>query len=165
MCRKPVERKRRVVQHRICAACDSKKRRQAHARDPRPRLIQQAAQRAKRFGVPFKLGIQDIVVPTHCPVLGIPLAVGVGSAAENSPSLDRIVPARGYVPSNVRVISHRANRIRGNASVEELEAVIAYAKSLIQSSSPAVHLFTIHRIRQPRTYRGALYRRRHGTVR
>ena len=37
-----------------------------------------------------------------------------------SPSLDRIVPDRGYVPGNVRVVSDRANRLKGDRNLEEL---------------------------------------------
>jgi hypothetical protein len=43
---------------------------------------------------------------------------------DNSPSLDRIVPEKGYVAGNIRVISQRANRIKSNATVEELRAVL-----------------------------------------
>jgi len=37
-----------------------------------------------------------------------------------SPSLDRIVPEEGYVDGNVRVISDRANRLKGKRGLEEI---------------------------------------------
>jgi UDP-N-acetylenolpyruvoylglucosamine reductase len=40
----------------------------------------------------------------------------------NAPSLDRIDSARGYVPGNVQVVSHKANTMKSNASTEELIA-------------------------------------------
>ena len=43
---------------------------------------------------------------------------------DNSPNLDRIFPKKGYVPGNVRVISQRANRIKSDATVEEMRAVL-----------------------------------------
>jgi hypothetical protein len=67
-------------------------------------------------------------MPEVCPVLGIPLVVGDGSAKDNSPSIDRINPAGGYTKDNIRVISHRANTIKSNATIEEMEKVLAYIK-------------------------------------
>lgn len=48
----------------------------------------------------------------------------------NSPSIDRIVSAKGYVKGNVQIISWRANKLRADASVQELKCVLAYAKNL-----------------------------------
>jgi hypothetical protein len=60
---------------------------------------------------------------SRCPVLGIPLD---RSPRDNTPSLDRIIPARGYVPSNVIVVSLRANQIKGDATVRELLAIARF---------------------------------------
>ena len=43
-------------------------------------------------------------------------------------SLDCIIPELGYVPGNVAVISRRANTIKNDATIEELELVLAYMK-------------------------------------
>jgi hypothetical protein len=43
-----------------------------------------------------------------------------GRRSACSPSLDRIIPDRGYVPGNVRVVSDRANRLKGKRSLSEL---------------------------------------------
>lgn len=69
-----------------------------------------AKERCKRSGVMFVIAVSDITVPAVCPVMGIPMTVG--GARDNSPSLDRIDPSRGYVPGNVCVICYRANRIK-----------------------------------------------------
>lgn len=45
-------------------------------------------------------------------------------------SLDRIVPSLGYVPGNVAVISHRANRIKSDATADELRAVADWLDGL-----------------------------------
>lgn len=47
---------------------------------------------------------------------------------EGSPTLDRIVPSRGYVVGNVAVISMRANRLKSDASVAELQALVSYTR-------------------------------------
>jgi hypothetical protein len=89
-----------------------------------------AKERAKRFGLPFNLEVQDIVIPTRCPVLGIELHPTAGVPGPNSPSIDKIVPALGYVRGNIRVISHRANMLRNNASAAELRLVANDAEQL-----------------------------------
>lgn len=93
--------------------------------DPRPQMIGNARQRAKRAGVPFSITASDIAIPSHCPVLGIPLARRLGrkGGCDNSPSLDRIYPEDGYVPGNIVVVSRRANRAKSDLTIEELTAV------------------------------------------
>jgi hypothetical protein len=85
-----------------------------------------AKRRASERGLVFTIGLKDIVVPEVCPVLGIALVPGTRSNYDNSPSLDRKDPARGYTPDNIRVISNRANRFKSDASLGELRAVIHY---------------------------------------
>lgn len=103
----------------------------ARKRKARPELfmLQNARHRAKERGQPCTITEQDIVVPTHCPLLGLPLEVQAGILAHNSPSLDRIDPALGYVPGNVWVISHRANSMKNDARPAEL---LAFAEAIIK---------------------------------
>lgn len=82
-------------------------------------LWERAHRRALAQGVPFTIARTDVFVPTRCPVLGIELKV-VGRRSDRSPSLDRIDPAKGYVPDNVRVISDKANRLKGNRTIKQL---------------------------------------------
>lgn len=91
-------------------------------------LLHNAKARAKATGVPFTISVHDIVIPTHCPILGIPLFQSTGSkgGGQNSPSLDKIEPERGYVPGNIIVISNRANRLKSDASIEELRAIASF---------------------------------------
>jgi hypothetical protein len=59
-----------------------------------------------------------------CPVLGVPLSFGgTRTMVENSSSLDRIDPSKGYVKGNVAVISFKANTIKSNANANEIRAV------------------------------------------
>lgn len=85
--------------------------------------------RADKLGIPFSIRPEDIDLPTVCPVLGIVLSYDNKQGAEDSPSLDRVVPERGYVPGNVNVISGRANRIKSDASLSELKKLIDYIES------------------------------------
>jgi len=88
--------------------------------------------RARRLGVPFDLPKEELKIPEVCPILGIPLirSAGSGTNSDNSPSVDRIVPEKGYVVGNVHVISFRANRIKNDATLEELIKITEYFKAI-----------------------------------
>lgn len=94
--------------------------------NPERVMLHKAKVRAKEENVPFDLEPEDIVIPEVCPVLGIKLEQGVGVMQDSSPSLDKIIPRLGYVKRNVRVISYRANRIKCDASEEEIQKVLNY---------------------------------------
>ena len=87
-------------------------------------MLTRARERAKREGSAFDLTLADIVIPTRCPLLGIPLAVSAGIPRPHSPSLDRKEPSGGYVRGNVWVISYRANTIKQDATLAELQALV-----------------------------------------
>lgn len=106
---------------------DHARRRIREASNPALYLFRGARDRAKRRGLPFTIVVGDVIVPTHCPVLGIPLArTGTRGRCHSSPSLDRIVPALGYVPGNVIVVSSRANSLKQDASTEEIAALYRF---------------------------------------
>lgn len=90
-----------------------------------------ARQRAKKYNVEFDITRDDIVVPKICPILGIPLYVSDGKASNNSPTLDRVHPHKGYTKGNVRVISHRANSKKQDNTIEDFERFIEYMKGTI----------------------------------
>lgn len=92
-------------------------------------LLSAAKRRAKNKGLKFTITKDDIVIPKQCPVLGIQLFQGKGKPGDNSPSLDRINNSLGYIKGNVFIISHRANSIKRNATIEELEKIIEYMRN------------------------------------
>lgn len=102
-----------------------------YQKDPRTRLIASAKNRSRHSGLEFDLHPSDIVIPSVCPVLGIPISLNTGGKthSNNSPSLDRVDNTRGYVWNNVIVVSWRANRIKVDAEVEELEKVAAFYRN------------------------------------
>ena len=95
----------------------------------RTKMLYAAKARASKDGLPFSIDLNDIVVPDICPVLGISIAKNSNRCQPNSPSLDKTVPELGYVKGNVQVISHKANTIKSDATIEELEKVLDYMKS------------------------------------
>jgi hypothetical protein len=97
---------------------------------PLANAISQAKTRAKKLGLSFDLNKEDLKVPEVCPILGIRLLSGVGKLTANSPSLDRVDPAKGYVVTNVRVISHRANTIKSDMPIEVFEKIVEYMRGV-----------------------------------
>lgn len=63
-----------------------------------------------------------------CPIFGFKLNWNGSGFRETSPSIDRIDSTKGYTKDNIQIISWKANRIKGYASVEELEILLAYLK-------------------------------------
>jgi len=86
---------------------------------PQVQMWYSAKRRAKRFGLPFDITPEDIVIPTHCPVLGIRLRAS-DQQTPASPSLDRIRNSRGYTRGNIIVVSWRANNLKRDAELSEL---------------------------------------------
>ena len=56
-------------------------------------------------------------------MLHIPMVIGTRASSDNSPTLDRIVPELGYIKGNVWVICQLANRIKTNATADQILAV------------------------------------------
>lgn len=104
-------------------------------RDARIGLLLAARQRAREMHLPFNLTLTDIYVPLICPVLGIPIKTGSLKPVSGSPSLDRIIPKLGYIRGNIIVISFKANTIRSNASLEEIQRVAAYAERILHATN------------------------------
>lgn len=89
-----------------------------------------AKTRARAQNVPFDITLDYLrkIAGDVCPVLGTVFDWGVsglgsGKFKPNGPQLDRIIPELGYVYNNVAFISHRANRIKDNGTMEEHYAI------------------------------------------
>jgi hypothetical protein len=90
----------------------------------RPKALWYGAKKnADRDGRLFTLKVEDITIPSLCPVLGLPLD---SRDRNHSPSLDRRDNSKGYTKENVRVISMKANRLKGDASIEDIQALLSY---------------------------------------
>ena len=95
--------------------------------------------RAKLAGVPFELTEKDIknkinLAGTKCPVLGVEMQISKLGSKNNdlSPSIDRIEPKKGYVRSNIIVVSMKANRIKNDATVNEIKKVADFYEKLFK---------------------------------
>ena len=128
----PERRARQVEYRRAHLVHYAELQRNYRLTHPKETLVTQAKSRAKKRQLPFNISVAMIDWPTHCPILGIELDyhcmhTGARKIQPNSPTLDRRVNELGYVAGNVFVLSHRANRMKQDATPAELAAMARYA--------------------------------------
>jgi len=56
-----------------------------------------------------------------------------GDSKDDWATIDRVDGSKGYVPGNVQIISHLANRMKNSASVEQL---ITFAENILKRYKP-----------------------------
>lgn len=89
---------------------------------------------AKKRNIPFNLtpsDIDTIGIPLTCPILGIPLYFNRESVQDNSISFDRIDSSKGYSVDNLIIISYRANRLKSDATLDELKKIATFYGNLL----------------------------------
>ena len=104
-----------------------KARKQRHDRsNPRAAATDLVCGRAKMKGRAVdREYLESLPCPTHCPILGTPIDFRRGEGnrdRRNTASFDRKDSARGYVSGNVEIISAKANTMKQDANIEELQA-------------------------------------------
>lgn len=113
----------------MCRACSQESARRTYRKHsssivdkykshPEKKIYQNVKGRAKKQNIPFDLELSDIILPKKCPVLGIDIIPF--SSSDNSPSVDKLDPNKGYVKGNIAIISRRANSIKFNANSDEI---------------------------------------------
>lgn len=90
------------------------------------KLFEQIRQRCKKSKVLFTITPEDIVIPKFCPVFKTKFDQ---KDTYKRASVDRIDPNKGYTKENIRVISYRANWLKSNATLEEIEALYNFMKT------------------------------------
>ncbi len=100
------------------------------------KLLESCRHRAKYRNKIYSISRKNIFVPDKCPLLGIPLAKGKGKIWDNSPTIDRFDNDKGYTPENIMIISHKANRMKNQCSINQLEKIyIGYTQRLWDKNS------------------------------
>jgi hypothetical protein len=88
---------------------------------------------AKKRHIPFNLKPNDIDtlgIPITCPVLNIPLQFHKVKAKDNSISFDRIDSTKGYTLENLIIVSQRVNKLKSNATLEEMKKIVQFYDNL-----------------------------------
>ena len=98
--------------------------------DAKKVLYNNAKQRAKKSNMEFSIKQEDIDIPDSCPVFGFPLKRENRETWMCAPSIDRINNSIGYVKENIIIVSRRANILKKDATIDELEQLFNYYKTL-----------------------------------
>lgn len=116
--------------------------RKARARIPKFRIIrilQSAKVRARKVGLEFESDLQvklPAEAPENCVCCGCrldyslaPLGITLSIPKNAAPSIDRFDNSKGYTIANTVIICFRCNILKRDATLQELEAVVAYMRS------------------------------------
>lgn len=98
--------------------------------NPERHLANTAKRRAKLKNIVYQITHEDINMNSVCPILQIPIKNGQGRWVDSSPTLDRVDNFKGYTPENILVISWRANRLKSDATLDELILLGEWAKKV-----------------------------------
>jgi hypothetical protein len=136
-----VSRKNWRGQYPQCKICESSLMKIKYKQSPIPQMLSNAKIRAKQKGVDFNLTSQYLkkIFPkdNKCPITGLNFEFGYINKEKinknNSPSLDRIIPSKGYVIGNVMVISDLMNRMKQDSTFEDIEKLYNFYKKIIKN--------------------------------
>ena len=94
-------------------------------------LLNGARFRSRIHNIPFSLDKAWILenLKDFCPIFGTSFLLCSGKIKNESPSIDRLIPSQGYTKENCRIISFKANRMKSDGTLDELEKVVAYIKA------------------------------------
>lgn len=95
----------------------------------RGKLANSCYYRARQSNLILEIISEDIKLVKICPLLGVPIEYGNNKVTNYSPSLDRIIPSKGYVKDNIQVLSLLANQMKSNATPEEL---VKFSKNVLK---------------------------------
>lgn len=129
------ENREQFLQRYLAIEDKEKRKRYLHTRkymanNQETRLLHSSKQRAKASGLEHTLIKEDIVIPEYCVYLGIKITNNYGCGrVQSNASLDRIDSTKGYTPDNIQIISDLANRMKNDATTEQL---IAFAKGVLK---------------------------------
>jgi hypothetical protein len=107
-----------------CRSCENRRRRESYVKNPIKGILANVRQRCKKCNIDFNISEEDVLIPKICPILEIPLKRGTKGDYDGSPTIDRLIPELGYVKGNVKVISMMANRMKTNATREQIQNFI-----------------------------------------
>ena len=98
-------------------------------------LAKGARARARKYDLPFNLKAKDLreIITTRCPVFGFKFEINKQDTTnnwQNSPTIDKIIPAKGYVKDNIIIVSMLANTIKSCANPDQILKVGNYYKKL-----------------------------------
>jgi hypothetical protein len=109
-----------------------------YEKNPITQMLSNAKIRAKQKSIDFNLTSEYLkkIFPkdNKCPITGVNFQFGYKNQDKKNndfaPSLDKIIPEKGYIEGNVIVVCNIANRIKSDSTIEVLEKVLNFYKKL-----------------------------------
>jgi len=96
-------------------------------------LLRKVKYRAKKNKTSFNLDFEytKSIACDFCPVFETKILWGADRklGSYDSPSIDRINPNLGYEKGNVQILSHRANLLKNNATVDEIRTLLKFMEN------------------------------------
>lgn len=95
-------------------------------RNSRPEqiILYNARRSAKIRNQECTLTLEDIIIPKNCPICNVLLTIQTKN--KDSASIDRIDNSKSYIPGNIGIICWGCNKLKSNASLEHLQAIVRY---------------------------------------
>ena len=94
------------------------------------RLYNSCRSNAKKKNKEFTLQLEDINLPEFCPILRVKLTnISEQGRVQTNASIDRIDSTKGYTKDNIQIISDLANRMKQDATKEQL---VQFAKGVLK---------------------------------
>ncbi len=118
-----------------CKECSNniERKRYEYHRESQPfkHKCTRAKSRASYLKVPFDLTpeyLENLWTGT-CAALGVEISLTGSRVDEYVAELDRFIPEKGYIQGNVHFLSRKANRLKNNATVEQLRSICEWMES------------------------------------
>lgn len=112
-----------------CRLCRKIEARENYKKDPFVTLARSKKSECKKKGIDYNLDADYLrsLWTGICPLTNQEITIGnSGMGSSKSGHLDRTIPELGYVKGNVAYISGRMNRIKYDATLEELKLIVKY---------------------------------------
>ena len=112
-----------------CKSCHAERCRKHRQVRPFYGTVAKARHRADKCDLEFDLTEEylEAIWTGYCPVFGTKFNLpGAATRTQQTPTLDRVIPHKGYTQGNVVWISDFANRIKQEATSVEIQAVATW---------------------------------------
>lgn len=119
--------KERFTRRTYCATCYTDTGVAKNFSKRKHQLVTRLKSQAAFKNIKFDITEDDVEWSPICPILGIEINYfSLGGSKANTASFDRKDPSQGYIKGNVFIISNRANMIKSDMTIAQLERMITY---------------------------------------
>lgn len=119
-----------------CKTCRSANHKKSYGKNLFNWIFRLKKSECKKKKIPFDLDEEYLkeIWTDYCPIFGVKLRINDKTHPDQY-TLDRVDPSLGYIKGNVKFISFRANRIKYDATADELEKIANWIRLVKESST------------------------------